>query len=299
MKQNKIYLSLDDLNKLYGITPSVLNAIKKKQKQRKNKRLRKKKINNKNMNNHKSSSDHMVISSNLLSTETQKLNVANIQKHIDDINKNNKLLVENNIPEHDDNYDQYKDFYEGVKAGKYHVKQLPNGIQIKNKDLNKKPGPKPKSKQVEELEEIPKQTKTKRFDFLKFSSPVKLVNPLTNVNTNLMNRNLSEVIAEDLDDGFGNIPDGTNSDNFIISDGTDNLQVEEEKVENIDEPNIGIETVNIPIDEPKASLETVNEPILTDYTFNNLKKIAIDNNVKSTFKKKKDLFDFLREKNYI
>ena len=147
MKQNKIYLSLDDLNKLYGITPSVLNAIKKKQKQRKNKRLRKKKINNKNMNNHKSSSDHMVISSNLLSTETQKLNVANIQKHIDDINKNNKLLVENNIPEHDDNYDQYKDFYEGVKAGKYYVKQLPNGIQIKNKGLNKKPGPKPKSNQ--------------------------------------------------------------------------------------------------------------------------------------------------------
>ena len=116
-----------------------------------------------------------------------------------------------------------------------------------------------------------------------------------------MNRNLSEVIAEDLDDGFGNIPDGTNSDNFIVSDGTDNLQVEEEKVENIDEPNIGIEPVNIPINEPKASLETVNEPIskIEDYTFNNLKKIAIDNNVKSTFKKKKDLFDFLREKNYI
>ena len=114
-----------------------------------------------------------------------------------------------------------------------------------------------------------------RFDFLKFSSPVKLVNPLTNVNTNLMNRNLSEVIAEDLDDGFGNIPDGTNSDNFIISDGTDNLQVEEEKVENIDEPNIGIETVNIPIDEPKENLETVKEPILTYYTFKDLKNLLL------------------------
>jgi hypothetical protein len=54
MKKNKIYLSLDDLNKLYGISPSVLKAIKKKQKKRKNKKLKKNKIDNKNMNNHKS-----------------------------------------------------------------------------------------------------------------------------------------------------------------------------------------------------------------------------------------------------
>jgi hypothetical protein len=48
------------------------------------------------MENNKSSSNHMNISSDLLATETQQLNATNIQKHIDDINQNNKLLLENN-----------------------------------------------------------------------------------------------------------------------------------------------------------------------------------------------------------
>ena len=94
MTKNKIYLSLDDLYKLYGITPAILDRIIKKKKKRKTNK--KKKINNKNMENNKSSSNHMNISSNLLATETQRLNATNIQKHIDDINKNNKLLLENN-----------------------------------------------------------------------------------------------------------------------------------------------------------------------------------------------------------
>jgi hypothetical protein len=169
MKKNKIYLSLDDLNKLYGISPSILKAIKKKQKKRKNKKLKKNKIDNKNMNNHKSSSDHMVISSNL-STETQRLNVANVQKHIDDINKNNRLLVENNIPK-DNNYNQLNEIMEGVKTGKFQLNQLKNGLQLKNKALNKKPGPKKKSKQVEvlsdedsDVEEIYTQRISNRFE---------------------------------------------------------------------------------------------------------------------------------------
>ena len=54
---SKIYLSLDDLHKLYGISPAVISAIKKKRNKRRNK---KNKINNNNMNNKKSSSDHMV-----------------------------------------------------------------------------------------------------------------------------------------------------------------------------------------------------------------------------------------------
>ena len=256
MKQNKIYLSLDDLNKLYGISPSILKAIKKKQKKRKYKRLKRNKINNNNnnMNNNKSSSDHMVISSNnLLSTETQRLNVANVQKHIDDINKNNRLLVENNIPK-DNNYNQLNEIMEGVKTGKYQLNQLNNGLQLKNKALNKKPGPKKKSKQVEELdvEEIYSPNISNRFEFLNSANPVIVRNPLTNANTNLMNRNQSNVIAEDLDDGNGNIPSGTNSDNFIVSDGTDiqpDILIDnQDNQDNQPEPEqekIGIETVNI------------------------------------------------------
>jgi hypothetical protein len=77
---------LDDLNKLYGISPSVLKAIKSKRKKRK---LKKSKLNNKNMDSIQSGSNHMVISSNLLANETQRLNASNIQNHIDNINRNN------------------------------------------------------------------------------------------------------------------------------------------------------------------------------------------------------------------
>ena len=125
MKKSKIYLSLDDLNKLYGISPDVLKAIKKNRKKRK---LKKRNINNKNMDNIKSNSDHMVISSNLLATETQRLNASNIQNHIDNINKNNKLLenkpTENKPTENkpaDKNYDQINKIIDGINSGKINI----------------------------------------------------------------------------------------------------------------------------------------------------------------------------------
>lgn len=60
MKQkSKIYLSLDDLNKLYGISPSVLKAIKSKRKKRRAKKSNK--LNNRNMDSIQSGSNHMVI----------------------------------------------------------------------------------------------------------------------------------------------------------------------------------------------------------------------------------------------
>ena len=132
MTKNKIYLSLDDLYKLYGITPAILNKIIKKKKKRKSNK--KKKINNKNMENKKSSSDHMNISSNLLATETQRLNATNIQKHIDDIYKKNKIMLENNNEEtkENNNDSEIKSIIDGIKSGKFKVKKLSNGIQIKN-----------------------------------------------------------------------------------------------------------------------------------------------------------------------
>ena len=326
MKKNKIYLSLDDLNKLYGISPSILKAIKKKQKKRKNKKLKKNKIDNKNMNNHKSSSDHMVISSNL-STETQRLNVANVQKHIDDINKNNRLLVENNIPK-DNNYNQLNEIMEGVKTGKFQVNQLKNGLQLKNKALNKKPGPKKKSKQVEllsdedsDVEEIYTQRISNRFEFKNSTNSEKVKNPLSNIKTSLMDQKPNQnVIAVDFDDGNGNIPQSTSSDNFI-SENTElqtDLPIEEQK--QFEQPNIEKETVNIPVDEQKANIKTVETPkqideqksnietvetikpklkTVDDYTSKELKAIAKKNKVKSTFSTKTDYFNFLTKNNFI
>ena len=285
MKQkNKIYLSLDDLNKLYGISPSVLKAIKSKRKKRK---LKKSKLNNKNMNNIKSNSNHMVISSNLLATETQRLNASNIQNHIDNINKNNQLLLENNKPKDfkpkDDNFDQINNIINGVKSGKINVSTNNNSIKLTNKDLNKKPGRPKNSDKVEFLEEIP--------------SYIKVSNPLTNVKTYLMNPNQSKnIVAFDFDDTYGNISSGTGSDNFFVSDNTDDIPTEEEK--------IGIETVNTQIDEPNAGIKTVEQPDITESTIDDYKKkelveIAQAYSVKNKFKNKQDFFNYLKENNFI
>ena len=71
-EKKKIYLSLDDLNKLYGISPALVNIIKNKSKRRRKRRARK--INNGTMGNKPSPSDHMVGSSSALSVATQHLN---------------------------------------------------------------------------------------------------------------------------------------------------------------------------------------------------------------------------------
>ena len=79
------------------------------------------------MDNIKSNSNHMVISSNLLANETQRVNASNIQNHIDNINRNNKLLTENNKPKDDSNkpkdknFDQINNIIEGINSSKINV----------------------------------------------------------------------------------------------------------------------------------------------------------------------------------
>ena len=88
----KIYLSLDDLHKLYGISPAVLSAIKIKRRKRKNN-----KIKNGAMGSTKSSSENMIGTSSAISEATNRLNNANIDKHIAEINKKNRE-IENKEP---------------------------------------------------------------------------------------------------------------------------------------------------------------------------------------------------------
>ena len=85
----KVYLSLDDLHKLYGLSPAVISAIKKKRKRRRNK---KNKINNGTMGNKPSDSSHMTGYSSELSIAVKQLQQAKINKHIMDINKNNESI---------------------------------------------------------------------------------------------------------------------------------------------------------------------------------------------------------------
>ena len=124
-EKKKIYLSLDDLNKLYGISPALLNIIKNKSKKRRKRRS--KKINNGTMGNKPSPSDHMVGSSNALSVATQQLNLSNINKRIEDINRNN-LIIEN------ENENKNKNKNNLMIEDK---KEIPMELQIYNKLKNK------------------------------------------------------------------------------------------------------------------------------------------------------------------
>ena len=58
-EKKKIYLSLDDLNKLYGISPAILNLIKNKSKRRRKRRARK--IDNGTMGNKPSPSSDSLL----------------------------------------------------------------------------------------------------------------------------------------------------------------------------------------------------------------------------------------------
>lgn len=175
----KIYLSLDDLNKLYGISPAIINAIKKKRRKR---RIKKLKINNATMGNKPSSSDHMVGSSSALAIATQQLNKANIDKRIEDINKNN-LMIENKK----DNL-----MIENKKN------DTPIEIQIYNKIKNKV---KLSDDELQEYEKIqnmmfpPEKPKKKYIRGRKsfpFPDTEITANPLSSVSqSNVMNRNES------------------------------------------------------------------------------------------------------------
>ena len=92
-KSNKIYLNLDDLNKLYGISPAMIRAIKKKKRMRRNK-----KINNGQMGSTKPSSEHMVGTSSRIADIANNLSQAKIQQHIDDVTKQNRLTIEPDKP---------------------------------------------------------------------------------------------------------------------------------------------------------------------------------------------------------
>lgn len=289
----KIYLSLDDLNKLYGISPAIINAIKKKRRKR---RIKKLKINNATMGNKPSSSDHMVGSSSALAIATQQLNKANIDKRIEDINKNN-LMIENKK----DNL-----MIENKKE------DIPIEIQIYNKIKNKV---KLSDDELQEYEKIqnmmfpPEKTKKKYIRGRKsfpFPDTEITANPLSSVSqSNVMNRNESyNNIKISEDDSAGSNVTGTSSDNFISND-------VEEFLPPLDQPVVDIPIVDESIVEENDDEEIIDEenkvdtkqpeyiPI-SDIDIGVLRKIANDNSIEVNPKtNKKYIYKKLLENNLI
>jgi len=288
-EKNKIYLSLDDLNKIYGISKNVIDAIKKKRRKRRNKKL--KKINNGTMGNKPSPSDHMVGSSSALAIATQQLNKAMIDKRIADINTNNNLMIEN----------------------KKEDTPLPMELQIYNKLKNKEmltPIELAKFQEIQNVMLPPTSPQKKRKNITRRKTFE--VNPLANVSSNVMGRNVNfNNIKISDDDSAGTNTIGTSSDNFV------NQNVEEflppiDEQQNIENPNDFFiddsdDDVLPPIEESKldtsidTSVDTSVEYTPFDkITYKILVGIAGKNNV--PLKKninKKDLYNLLLDQDLI
>ena len=259
MVKKNIYLSLDDLHKLYGISPAIINAIKKKRKKRRNKKL---KINNGTMGNKPTNNDGLIGSSSALAISTQQLNKANIDKRIEDINKNN-LMIDN-------------------KRIENKKEDTPIELTIYNKLKNKElltPDELVKYEEIQNIMIPPTKTKmkpiTRRKAFEVTPSPI---NPLSNVSSNVMGRNQSNnnIIISDNDNTL-DATIGTSSDNFINSN-----------VEEFLTPELPSENINLPIDE-NVNLpieENIDLPIeetlymsMGDFNRDQLQQIARDNNI--------------------
>ena len=200
---SKVYLSLDDLHTLYGISPAVLHAIKKKRKKRKNK---KNKINNGTMGKKPSDSSHMVGYSSALEVAAKQLQQTNINKHILAINDNNeKVRIEqepDNLHPNDPNVRFFNNIKEGVNSGKLKVSQTQTGFTVTDKTLRK--AKLKKSDRVEEVMETPGKKQT----------------GLSNNTSRNMNRDYDiNVMGDFLFDGIaGSLSKGASSEKFVSED---------------------------------------------------------------------------------
>ena len=215
----KIYLSLDDLHKLYGISPAVVSAIKKKQKKRRNKKN--KKINNGTMGNKPSDSTHMEGYSSALAVAAKQLQQSNINKHIKEINDNNeKVRIEHepdNLHPNDPDIELLHQLKAGVKSGTLKITKTKTGVSVLNKSLGKKTGPTPKySDRVEELGET----------------------SLANNTTHNMNRNNVSATGDFVNDGItGSTTKGPSSEKFVQQEEL-NLDTNAKTIEVDDGPEV-------------------------------------------------------------
>ena len=275
----KVYLSLDDLNKLFGLSNTVINAIKKKRKKRRNKKL--KKINNGSMGNKPSPSDHMVGSSNALSIATQQLNNAMVNKRIEDINRNN-LMIENKKVD------------------------IPLEVQIYNKLKNKEMLTPNELQAYEEIQNVmlPKPpTKPKRTYIRRKTFPVPEIikpNALSSLSqSNVMGREESfNNIQISPDDSVGSNVGGTSSDQFI------NNNTEEFMMAPAVDQSLTVDTPpeipEIPEIVDENNEQSVEYMSIDDFNLKELKKIAKENNMTGIKKMDKEkLYNMLFDLEYI
>lgn len=280
----KKILSLEELYKLYGLSPTIISAIKKKKKKRRNKKI--KKLNNGTMGNKPADSTHMVGSSTALSIATNQLNQANINKHIKEINdSNDRIAKENNEPNnlHVNNpkIQMLNNLEAGLQSGNVKTKSNHHSIKLTDKTQYKKRGPKPKNSQVEEVFEV--------FDM----NPPQEKGTLSSAESFNIDPN-SSIPVDIFNDGFvGSTSHGSGSEKFVAEEdiifNSDNF---DHSINNSIAPDpensllLGEDDGEDAVDEI-VEPEYIAQPITFYKKVEQLNSIAKDNNVLLTVKKGK------------
>ena len=255
----KIYLSLDDLQKLYGISPAVVQAIKKKRKKRRNKN---KKINNGTFGNKPSDSSHMEGYVSQLTVANTQLHQANVNKHIKDINDNNKRIqIDNEAFNDPDNTTQFIDnqsnnlhpdnpdiqfvkyIKDGIASGQLKHNVTKTGFSITDQTLGAKRGRKKLSGKVVEIKS-PQKNASRYTSSSSYQSPLnilvkrferenlKATSTLSNIGSRNIDRSRQiDVMGDFVGDNIGALNIGTSSDGFTVEDAEPELDQNEHTIE--------------------------------------------------------------------
>ena len=249
----KVYLSLDDLHKLYGLSPAVVSEIKKKRKKRRNKKN--KKIQNGTMGNKPSDSSHMEGYSSALAVAAKQLQQTNINKHIQEINDKNEVIqkqsplqIDNKTPLKKEQFKSKNIVVSGLSidpekliadigAGHVTAVQKGNSLTFKDTRLNAKPGPQLGSKRFDTNK--PYMTPTKKSSIVNkkdntgittattlepagaaasgtFTFPQSYTGLANNYSRNMDPRDDNYVLGDILNDGFvGALNIGTGDEKFV------------------------------------------------------------------------------------
>lgn len=279
MGKKNVYLSLDDLHKLYGLSNTIINAIKKKRKKRRNKKL-KSKINNDNMGGKPSPSDHMIGSSSALAVATQQLNSATINKRIEDINRNN-LMLENK------------------------KEDIPLEVKIYNKLKNKEVLTPDELQAYEEIQNVmlPKEQVKQKRSYIRGRKTFPIVesNSLAKLSqSNVMGRQESfNNIKISEDDSAGSNVAGTSSDQFINNE-VEELMMAPAVDESVIDPSSLVAEQSAPLDEPILNQSTPVYKSIDSYNKKELLSIARENQIVTKKNiNKEDLYNLLLDSELI
>ena len=292
MSKSKVYLSLDDLHKLYGISPEVIKQIKKKRRKRKKRKQLK---DNKLASENKSTNEQMKGYSMSKSNALEEMKIESHLKSIDNQNKRFEQEVKPDILEPDE-ISFLQQMKNEIKTGDIKINKTKTGLSFLKPSLKQ-----PRYKKSSQVEEIFEET---------FMKSTQKINSLANQGSSSMTREDPNniYVFKFQDDNF-DAPTTKGSDYFLGSpDDTIYPIIENESSVLLGDKPVAQDVIDEPfveddekqnVEEEYVEEEDLVDPIVytpkkvNEYSLNKLKQIAKENKIKFKNFSKQELYNEL------